>query len=183
MAAKKADEPYKLNLTGPGLTLAQDIDKDVAAKIVAFVMGGAEGLERSDTGSTGATSTVGKVAPGGQLTPKLFMAQKKPENDYERIACLAFYLTNDRGTPHFKTADLTKLNTEAAARPFSNPTVAVMHATGRYHYLTSAGGGKKQITSFGEEIVQALPDRTKVKQLLSEHRPRKKTARRRTKTK
>src|SRR5437899_5660927 len=103
MAIKEGDEPCKLNLTGPGLTLARDIDKDAAAKIVAFVMNGAEGLERSDTGTAGASNTVGKVAPGGQLTPKQFMAQKKPENNYERVACLAYYLTNDRGAPHFKT--------------------------------------------------------------------------------
>jgi hypothetical protein len=111
------------------------------------------------------------------------MAQKRPANNYERVACLAYYLTNHRGSPHFKTLDLTKLNTEAAAPRFTNAAVAVMHATGTYHYLTSAGGGKKQITTLGEEIVQALPDRTKVQLLLAEHKPRKKTARRRIKTK
>jgi hypothetical protein len=181
MATKKEDEPYKLKLTGPGLTLAEDVDRDTAFRIVALVMNGDKGLERSDTGT--GTSTAGKAVSGGQLTPKQFMSQKKPAKDHERVACLAYYLTDDRGTPHFKTLDLTKLNTEAAARPFSNPTVAVGNATVKYQYLASAGGGKKQITSFGEEIVRALPDRTKVNQLLIEHKPRKKTSRRRTKTK
>jgi len=104
------------------------------------------------------TSTV--LAAG--FTPKQFMAQKKPKTDAERITCLAYYLTNYRQTPHFKTRELTNLNTkEAAGTPFSNAAVAANNAI-RDQYLSPAGGGKKQITVRGEAVVEALPDREKV---------------------
>jgi hypothetical protein len=51
---------------------------------------------------------------GHQPTPKQFLLEKAPQTDVERIACLAYYLTNYRETPHFTTLDLAKLNTEAA---------------------------------------------------------------------
>ena len=49
-----------------------------------------------------------------ELSPKEFLFQKQPKTDVERVACLAYYLTHYRGTPHFKTVDISKLNTEAA---------------------------------------------------------------------
>lgn len=110
---------------------------------------------------------------GAGLTAKQFMAQKKPKTDAERITCLAYYLTNYRQTPHFKTRELTDLNTkEAAGTPFSNAAVAVSNAT-RDQYLSPAGSGKKQITVRGEAVVDALPDREKVTAALAENPARR----------
>jgi hypothetical protein len=114
-------------------------------------MGGAElseGSENSksvDRAQADKLSGGSKPLPSSQLTPKQFIAQKKPSNNYERVACLAYYLANYRDMPHFKTSDINKVNTESAHH-FTNAAVFVMHATGRYHYLSAAGGGKKQIT-------------------------------------
>ena len=47
-------------------------------------------------------------------SPKDFLFRKEPNTDVERVACLAYYLTHRRGTNHFKTIDISKLNTEAA---------------------------------------------------------------------
>jgi len=47
------------------------------------------------------------------MSPKDFLLEKQPRTDVERIACLAYYLTHYRATPHFKTIDLSILNTEA----------------------------------------------------------------------
>lgn len=54
------------------------------------------------------------------MVPKEFMVQKRPRTDIERVACLGFYLTHYRDTPHFKTLDISKLNTEAAQPKFTN---------------------------------------------------------------
>ena len=54
------------------------------------------------------------------MSPKEFLLEKQPRTDVERIACLAFYLTHYRDTPHFKTLELSKLNTEAAQQKFAN---------------------------------------------------------------
>lgn len=109
------------------------------------------------------------------LTPKQFVAQKKPKTDAERITCLAYFMTHHRGTPQFKTKDLTELNKEAAGSPFSNAAVAVSNAT-RDHYMAPAGGGAKQITVRGEEVVAALPDRERVQAALEANPARRRKA-------
>lgn len=75
-----------------------------------------------------------------------------------------------RNTPHFKTVDISKIATEAAYK-FSNAATSVHHASVTYKYLAPAGGGKKQITALGEAVVEAMPDREKVKVAVTEHRP------------
>jgi hypothetical protein len=116
-------------------------------------------------------SPAGNVS-GTESTPKQFMASKKPKSDAERITCLAYFLTHQRGTAQFKTKDLTALNTEAAGSPFSNAAVAVNNAA-LSNYLAAAGGGAKQITARGEALVEALPDREKVTAALEENPARK----------
>jgi hypothetical protein len=59
--------------------------------------------------------------------------------------------------------------------PPANP--GRFNATDTYHYLAKAGGGKKQITILGEEVVEALPDREKVKAAIAEHRPKRRKKR------
>ena len=117
--------------------------------------------------------------PGGgfsearDITPKEFILQKQPRTDVERVACLAFYLTHYLNTPHFKTIDISKLNTEAAQSKMSNAHVAVNNAT-LTGYLVPAVKGTKQISAAGEVFVQALPDREAAKLAMSKLKPRKK---------
>lgn len=103
------------------------------------------------------------VAPSPQFSqrtdqsPKQFLAERQPQTDIDRVACLAFYLTNYRQQPHFKTLDISKLNTEAAQPKFANAAYAVNNASHR-GFLASAPRGAKQITALGEHYVIALPD-------------------------
>jgi hypothetical protein len=99
------------------------------------------------------------------LSPKDFMHQKDPKTDVERVTCLAYYLTNYRDTPFFKTTDISKLNTEAAQIKLSNPSYTIENAA-RARLLTSGGAGTKQISVHGEKVVLALPDREKVREIL-----------------
>jgi hypothetical protein len=185
MASKKDDEGYTLKLIGPGHTFERPVGEEVATKIITFVMGGADLAESSGGGSGGGddstqTDKGSRSSSGGQLTPKQFVAQKKPGSNYERVACLAYYLANYRNMPHFKTGDITKLNTESAHH-FTNAAVFVMHATSSYHYLAAAGGGKKQITPLGEAVVDALPDRAAVTAAIAENKPTRKLRRKKAK--
>ncbi len=103
----------------------------------------------------------------GTVEPKHFMDQKKPTKDIERVACLAYYLTHYRSLPHFKTADITKMNTDAAQTALSNTSVAVSNAE-RAGYITQAGKhAHKQITAYGEKLVSALPDQEAFKEVLA----------------
>ena len=125
-------------------------------------------------------STPASHPPGGgfsearDISPKEFIMQKQPRTDVERVACLAFYLTHYRNAPHFKTIDISKLNTEAAQSKMSNAHVAVNNAT-QTGYLVPAVGGAKQISAAGEVFVQALPDREAAKAAMGKVKPRKKS--------
>ena len=110
------------------------------------------------------------------LTPKEFMLEKQPRTDVERIACLAFYLTHFRDTPHFKTLELAKLNTEAAQPKFSNAAYATTNAANT-GYLAPASQGMKQLSAAGEQFVRALPDREAARAAMSRARPRKRCGR------
>ena len=68
--------------------------------------------------------------------------------------------------PHFKTLDISKLNTEAAQVKFSNPAVAVDDAT-KQRYLVQATRGNKQLSALGEQFVMALPDRDRAREVMS----------------
>ena len=113
---------------------------------------------------------VGKPAAGAQ-SPKQFLVQRRPVNDVQRIACLGYFLTHLRvpPQPHLKTADLSKLNTDAAQPKIGNAAQAVANATKISRYLAPAGGGKKQITPLGEQVVEALPDQEAVRRVLQDH--------------
>jgi hypothetical protein len=141
------------------------------------------GLRASTQGShqtKGVATPTSPLPPGGgfsqarDISPKEFVMQKQPRTDVERIACLGFYLTHYRDTPHFRTIDISKLNTEAAQSKLSNATVAVDNAT-KTGYLVPAVKGAKQISGAGEVFVQALPDREAAKAAMEKVRPRKKS--------
>jgi len=143
-----------------------------AIKTISQLLGHA-GNVNEDTGSGGNDGAITGATDITKLTPKAFMKAKKPMFDVERVTCLAYYLTHVRGIPHFKTADITKLNTEAAQPALSNTTVAVDNATRTSQYLTTATGGKKQITPLGEAVVEVLPDQEAVKAAVAAHGKRK----------
>ncbi len=109
------------------------------------------------------------------LSPKEFLLEKKPKTNIERVACLAYFLTHYRNKPHFKTIDLSSLNTEAAQPKFSNAAQVVKDAT-RRGLIVPAVKGMKQISALGEQYVEAMPEEEavrKVARLLSRQQKRR----------
>lgn len=105
-------------------------------------------------------------------SPKAFLMEKQPRTDVERVACLAYYLTHFRDTPHFKTLDIGKLNTEAAQPKFSNTAYASNNAM-KMGYLAPAAKGQRQLSAAGELFVSALPDRDAARTAMEQARPRR----------
>lgn len=111
-------------------------------------------------------------------TPKDFLLEKRPTTNMDRVACLAYYLGHYRDMPHFKTTDISKLNTEAAQIKFTNASYAVRDAA-KSGYLAAVTKDTKQLTAAGEKFVEALPDRGAAKDAMKGARPkrvRKRTA-------
>lgn len=162
---------YKLSLSGKNITIKdREISESVALGVISLIMGGARiENENSEILRNPFPTTITRLTNSGEPpSPKMFMAVKKPSSETERIICLAYYLTNFRSTPAFKTKDLSKLNTEAAQPLFSNATAFARNADNA-GYLAKAGGGSKQITTLGEAIVAALPNREDVKSAIIEY--------------
>lgn len=109
-----------------------------------------------------------------EQTPKEFLLERQPKTDVERLACLAYYLTHYRDTPHFKTLDLSKLNTEAAQPKFSNAASSANNAVKR-GYLVPSTKGQRQLSAAGEQFVRALPDRDAARQAMAAIRPRRRS--------
>ena len=113
------------------------------------------------------------------MSPKDFLVEKAPKTDVERIACLAYYLTHYRATPHFKTLDISVLNTEAAQPKFSNTAYSTNNAV-KMKYVVPATKGYRQLSALGERFVQALPDREAGKEVLLSMRRKNRSKRKRT---
>jgi hypothetical protein len=95
---------------------------------------------------------------------KTFLAQKRPDSFYERVACLVYFLEKFTGQAEVGTKDITKANSDARLSKLTNPAVFVKHATHTYGYLTPLGKRKFAISARGEAVVEALPDRAKVEE-------------------
>lgn len=134
------------------------------------------GIETVGNGSPDASAQPSTTTPTfsnrEDLSPKDFLYQKKPKTDVDKVACLAYYLTHFRNIAHFKTTDLSKLNTEAAQIKFANASNAVSNAA-RAGLLVPAARGAKQISAPGERYVDTLPDHAAARKVLSELAPRR----------
>lgn len=113
-----------------------------------------------------------QIASREPPSPKDFLFQKQPNTDVERVACIAYYLTHYRGTKHFKTLDISKLNTEAAQRKFANPASTVNNAT-QAGFLAPVSSGMKQLAAEGERFVDELPDRAAAKAAFGNRKARR----------
>lgn len=143
------------------------IESIKSSRIVATEAGLSEPKFRSYQG-------ISSFSEDRAMSPKEFLLEKQPRTDVERVACLAYYLTHYRDVPHFKTVDISKLNTEAAQRKFSNPSIAVDNAA-KLGYLVTSTKGRKQLSATGEMFVQELPDYDAAKNVMAKARPRRKT--------
>lgn len=106
-----------------------------------------------------------------------FVFSKRSEKEVERVAVLAYYLDKYEKQQMFKTPDLEELNRKANGLPFGNITKSVNNAALRNHFFSLAGNGYKRINLYGKQVVEALPDRDKVKAVIEGNTPTKRKKR------
>jgi len=147
------------------------LDVDISAKTAVT-------FSEATHSSPSAASSRSPFSEDTSMSPKDFVMEKAPKTDVERIACLAYYLTHYRSTPHFKTIDLSLLNTEAAQPKFANTAYTSNNAV-KMGYLAPGLKGQRQLSGMGERFVRALPDRTAAKDVLVSLRRRSRSKRKR----
>jgi hypothetical protein len=120
-------------------------------------------------------------ADGKLGTIKQFLKSKSPEEDVARVTTFAYYLTYAEKLSNFKVEKLSTARIDAAVPKF-NMSRAIWN-TQRSGFLTTAGKrGLYQITSAGEALVEAMPNKAAVEKIKAEgaKRRRKSTASKKT---
>ena len=112
---------------------------------------------------------------------KSFVAQKRPDGFYERIACLVYHLEKSQGETEISTKKIVQANSDARLSKMTNPSVFIKHTIHTYGYLTSLGKRKFALSARGEAVVDALPERARVDETLVANPFRKKAKKKRGK--
>jgi hypothetical protein len=174
MAAKKNESTNALVIVVDALEPLENADRQWVLQAAASKF--ALTIQALPAGATGGAGAGVQLQSGGdplgksivqgsikEVDVKAFMKSKSPNSDVQRVACLAYYLNHARDEAAFKTRDITKLNLDARGSAF-NVARAISNASrATAGYLSPIGKGQKQLTAFGEEIVEALPSQEAVK--------------------
>ncbi|MBI3566500.1 MAG: hypothetical protein HY079_15000 [Elusimicrobia bacterium] len=161
------DKKFKVKLTGPGLDLEAPVSEGQAKTIFNIAFG-------TDLHSVSAAlapaQPPGQHAPilGDNPSPRDFVAAKTPMTEQERLTCLAYYLYKYRKVEKFTSKEIKDLNSEAAQPKFNNTSYTARDATDS-GYLAAVGGGKKMLSALGERVVDAMPDRQLVADVMKKY--------------
>jgi hypothetical protein len=192
---KGSDKPNEFEALGEVLAALKDLDErqrtwvitsavtnlGITGSPVSSSPPGAVALGTTGIGAIAPTAIPGQ--PGSNAHARSFLRTRAPKNTVQQVACLAFYLTHFRNTPHFKTKDISIMNTDAGGPRIGNPSQAVENAAKQSGYLSPAGSGKKQLSALGEDVVNALPNQDNVKAAEAATPRKKRKSSRKTRTK
>lgn len=173
-APKRADPVKAMGIVLAALEALEESDRRWVLQSVAAKLN----LTIPDGGGGGGSGTGGGAGTGqqrrqGNQDAATFLREKKPGTDKQRVAVLAYYLTHFKNTPEFKKVDIEKMNTEARGGSFNLDDALSNASKPSTNYLSAVGGGKKQLTSFADQIVDALPNQEAVRALEKSEKPGK----------
>ncbi|MGC2518417.1 MAG: hypothetical protein WA373_04840 [Burkholderiales bacterium] len=162
------EKKFKLKLSGPGLDLDTAITELQAKTIFNIAFAPASPSAADGAGASELLTTPLVLPAGAAPSPRDFIATKNPMTEQERITCLAYYLYKFRKLEKFSAKELKDINGAAAQPMFNNISYTARDAatTG---YLASVGGGKKMLAMLGERVVDAMPNREKVAEVLKKY--------------
>jgi len=131
------------------------------------------GVDRSSQ-PTGADVSLKGEIPGPKVDIDKFVKEKKPADQYQRVAVLAYYLKHFESTDEFKNKEIASANLRARQSRIGNLADVISKADTRYHFLTKGIAiGTRQLSTHGEEVVEAMPDQEKIKTLIKSFKTRK----------
>ncbi|MGB7930400.1 MAG: hypothetical protein WCF61_19785 [Terriglobales bacterium] len=177
MAAKKNDSTAALVAVVAALEDLNDADRhwvlqSAASKFTLTVQtaggGGQAGAANTNTATVtplvGTPTAADVQAAITRKDPRAFIRLKKPTTDVQRVACIGYYLVQTTGHHGFTSKDISTAYTDSGGSKI-NMTRALDNATRAAKYLSNRGPREKQLTTLGEDVVNALPDQAAVKNI------------------
>jgi|SRR5438067_8966352 len=175
MTAKKNDSTGALVTVVAALEALNDADRNwvlqSAASKFTLTLQAAAGAGQAGAGIANTVTAAPLVGPAttadvqAAITRKdarAFIRLKKPTTDVQRVACLGYYLVQTTGQHGFTSKAISTAHTDSGGSSI-NMTRALDNATRQAKYLSNRGPREKQLTTLGEDVVDALPDQAAVK--------------------
>lgn len=109
---------------------------------------------RTSSGVPPETNAAGTGGADRPITDVQFLAQKMPQDHYERVAVLAVRL-KETGKPEFNSDEMRKAYLRAGIKPPKAMQQALIDTKRKKDYIESSKvRGSYQLTSFGEDFVR-----------------------------
>jgi hypothetical protein len=174
MAAKKIDSTSALVRVVQALEAVEEKDRQwvlqsAASKFALTIQVPAGNAAGAQAGASPAGGMPGIPAATGDIQAAIakkdaraFIRIKKPATDVQRVACLGYFLAQTTAQHGFSSKDISKTHTDSGGSAI-NMTRALDNATRGAKYLSNRGPRQKQLTTLGEDVVNALPDQAAVK--------------------
>jgi hypothetical protein len=171
----------ELDAMRAALTALQDLPPEAQARALRWlsealnieVEAAALSDDVGDDEDDGGDVNAQKRGGGRKPSAKQFLLDKDPPNKGEQLAALGYYKTHYEDTETFETKELVELNVDAGGPRISNPARDMDNATRKAGLFVAAGGNRKKLSAMGELVVEAMPDREKVKEILKKRRPKR----------
>ena len=174
MGAKKNDSTHALVAVIGALDPLKESDRQwvlqsAASKFVVTIQatttGGQAGAGAANSATSPSLAGTGTTDVQATITrkdPRAFIRLKRPATDVQRVACLGYYLAQTTGEPGFTSKAISTAHTDSGGSQINLPR-ALDNATRGAKYLSNRGPREKQLTTLGEDVVNALPDQAAVK--------------------
>jgi hypothetical protein len=163
MTQKETEVRKKLDAIETVVKALSSFDEEEATDIIGFARKhlGFSGVAAAPAGQLHVGMGTGGAGDASIITDDIarFVDEKAPQNEYQRMAVLAYFLFKVRKLPNFTLKDLVAANREARMPNLSNPSYTLNKALTRYKFLSQAATqrGIYSISIQGEKLVEALP--------------------------
>lgn len=151
------------------------VPKDRKAAVMNYIVqrvGGVDSPVSSQASQQVFTQNIPSNSPQIQSNETLvnFVARKKPFKRHLTVATLAYFMQKRENILEFRPKDIQEASRKARTPKIGGYREAVINAE-KLKLLTKGVNDSRcrQLTPFGEEVVEALPDKDKIMNLLRTH--------------
>jgi len=133
----------------------------VSPQKMSGTIAGVRSLQESEAGGLHSDPNAEAQSAISKNDPRAFIRIKRPVYDVQRVACLGYFHMKTTGHRGFSSKGILKLHTDSGGSKINLPR-ALDNATRQSKYLSNRNLREKQLTTLGEDVVEALPDQDTV---------------------